>query len=280
MSVSNQFIIQNFEYEPCSDKSPKEYYTKINLLALQHAMEDLGTLNALKLWLYLSKNKSGYKHLELSSKDCVNNWGLGSSQFGKARDTLIEKGYLVPTRTDKKTTWYNFIQNPDSGLRDAELDDEELLAEIGKILDDEIPETGKSLQVSNPETGKVSHNKNPETGKSTQKQREYKVLENPETGKSSIIENPETGNLSPETGLIKPEIIEERLQYYIDNIIIDNIDEWKECRGYTLKYAIDNLNCQVVAEDKEWYYVITGNNRKIRFDRSQNSQYMNYGNMF
>lgn len=280
MSVSNQFIIQNFEYEPCSDKSPKEYYTKINLLALQHAMEDLGALNALKLWLYLSKNKSGYKHLELSSKDCVNNWGLGSSQFGKARDTLIEKGYLVPIRTDKKTTWYNFIQNPDSGLRDAELDDEELLAEIGKILDDEIPETGKSLQVSNPETGKLSHNEIPETGNLKQKRREYKVIENPETGKSSIDKIPETGNLNPETELISPEIIEERLQYYIDNIIIDNINEWEECRGYTLKYAIDNLNCQVVAEDDLWYYVITGNGSKVKFDKKSNKQYMDYANMF
>ena len=269
MSVSNQYIIQNFEYEPCSDKNSKEYYAKINLLALQHAMDDLGTLNALKLWLYLSKNKVGYKHLELSSKDCTNNWGLGSSQFSKARDTLIDKGYLVPIRTDKKTTWYNFIQNPDSGLRDAELDDEELLTEIGNLLDDE-----------NPETGNLSHNKNPETGKSTQKQREYKVLENPETGKLNIVENPETGNLSPETGLIKPEIIEERLQYYIDNIIIDNIDEWKECREYTLGYACTNLGCQVIAEDDEWYYVITGNNSKIRFDKSQNSQYMSYENMF
>ena len=258
MSVSNQFIIQNFEYEPCSDKDQKEYYAKINLLALQHAMEDLGSLNALKLWLYLSKNKLGYKHLELSSKDCTNNWGLGSSQFGKARETLIDKGYLVPVRTDKKTTWYNFIQNPESGLRNEGLDDEELLTEIGKILDDEIPETGKLKQ----------------------KQHEYKVLENPETGKLSIDENPETGILSPETGLIKPEIIEERLQYYIDNIIIDNINEWRECGEYTLKYAIDNLNCQIAAEDDMWYYVITGNGSKVKFDKKLNKQYMDYSNMF
>lgn len=266
MSVSNQFIIQNFNYEPCNEK---EHYAKINLKALQHAMEDLGTLNALKLWLYFSKNMVGFTHLELSSKDCCENWGMGSSQFSKARETLVEKGYLVPYKQDKKTTWYNFIQNPDSVDEDEECEDEELLTEIGKLLDDEIPETGK-----------LTHNKNPETGKLKEKQREYKVLENPDSGKLSIVENPETGKLSTETGLINPEIIEERLQYYIDNIIIDNIDEWVECRGYTLGYARDNLGCQVVAEDDLWYYVITGNNSKIKFDKNQNKQYMSYENIF
>lgn len=239
MSVPNQMIIQEFNYEPCSDKDSTEYYAKVNLLALQHAMQDLGSLNALKLWLYLSKNKQGFSHLELSSADCVNNWGMGKSQWKDAKQTLVDRGYLVPMKQDKKTGWYNFIQNPDSGLR-VQSEIGEVLPEIGFLFDDEIPETGKNI----------------------------------------IVQIPETGILNTKSGLINPEIVGERLQYYIDNIIIDNIDEWKECRGYTLKYATENLNCQVVAEDDQWYYVITGNNCKIRFDKSKNSQYMDYANLF
>lgn len=261
MSVPNQMIIQEFNYEPCNEK---DYYAKINLEALQHAMQDLPSLNTLKLWLYLSKNKVGFSHLELSSADCINNWGLGKSQWKETKMVLIDRGYLVPLKVDKKTGWYKFIQNPDSG----------------KNTDDEIPETELLIFDDIPETGNLSDNKIPETEQKFRKPEKYKVIENPETGKSSIDKIPETGKLNPETELISPEIIEERLQYYIDNIIIDNIDEWEECRGYTLKYAIDTLNCQIVAEDEKWYYVITGNNRKIRFDRSQNSQYMNYANMF
>ena len=231
MSVPNQMIIQEFNYEPC-DKD--NIYAVINIEALRHAMQDFSNLNGLKLWLYLSKNAKGYKHLELSSSECVNNWGLGSSQFKATKESLIEKGYLVPLRQEKKTGWYAFVQNP----------------ETGKIADNKIPETGIVIIDENPETGK------------------FKPNEIPETGKSSMI-----------TGLINPEIIEERLQYYRDNIIIENTNEWEICGEYTLKFALDN-GSSLIAEDDEWIYVITGTGKKVKFDREKNKQYVNYGELF
>ena len=247
MSVSNQMIIQEFNYEPCNENN---YYAKINLEALQHAMKDLTTLNSLRLWLYLSKNKSNFKHLELSSKDCTEKWGLGSSQFKDAKNALISKGYLVPYKTEKKTTWYNFIQNPDSVGKSDECDDEENAPDIGFLLDDEIPVS-------------VEKAENPETGF------DNKI---PETGKSSIDKIPETGFRIPENEQNSPEIIEERLQYNTidnNNIEITNKDEWLECRGYTLDDALTNLGGQKVFEDESWVYVLANKVKsKIKFKKN------------
>lgn len=251
MSVPNQMIIQEFNYEPCNEK---DLYAKINLEALQHAMKDLPSLNALKLWLYLSKNKVGFGHLELSSADCINNWGLGKSQWKETKLVLIDRGYLVPLKVDKKTGWYKFIQNPDSG----------------KNTDDEIPETELLIFDDIPETGNLTDNKNPETGQKFRKPEKYKVIESPETGKSSIDKIPETGNLKPETELISPEIIEERLQYNIDNNINDitfNETEWEECRGYTLDMALSMYGGIKVYEDEMWIYVLANGKNKIKFKK-------------
>lgn len=256
MSVPNQMIIQEFNYEPC-DKD--NIYAVINIEALRHAMQDFSNLNGLKLWLYLSKNAKGYKHLELSSAECVNNWGMGSSQFKATKESLIEKGYLVPLRQEKKTGWYAFIQNP----------------ETGKIADNENPETGIVIIDENPETGKLNDDKIPETGILVK----TRGVKNPETGKFKPNEIPETGKSSMITGLINPEIIEERLQYYRDNIIIENTNEWEICGEYTLKFALDN-GSSLVAEDDEWIYVITRAGKKVKFNREQNKQYVNYGELF
>lgn len=130
MSVPNQMIIQEFNYAPC-DKN--NFYATINLEALQHAMTDLTTLNSLKLWLYLSKNSKTFTHLELSSADCIKNWGMGRSQWKESKEALVAKGYLVPNA--QAPGWYDFIQNPETG--------QEALSKN--------PETG--FYVSFPETG-------------------------------------------------------------------------------------------------------------------------------
>ena len=90
MSVPNQLVIQEFNYEPC-DKS--NFYATINLEAMKYAIQTFSAINSLRLWMYLSKNNKGFKHLELSSKDCIS-WGLGKTQFSKAKDDLIAKGFL------------------------------------------------------------------------------------------------------------------------------------------------------------------------------------------
>ena len=247
MSVSNQMIIQNFNYEPCSNKDEKEYYAKINLMALQHAMKDLTSLNALRLWLYLSKNKENFKHLELSSKDCTANWGLGSSQFKDAKNALIDKGYLVPYKIEKKTTWYDFIQNPDSVIDSEECDEEELVPDIGILLDDEIPDS-------------VEKAENPDSGFDN---------EIPETGKLSIDKIPETEIRKPENEQNSPEIIEEILQYNTiynnNNTTTFDDNEWPECRDHSLNEVLNSLGGKVIGENDNWTYVVVINdNKEIR----------------
>lgn len=107
MSVPNQKIIENFNYEP-TDK--EHLYAVINIDAMQKMMCDGLTLNAIKLWLFLSKNREGFRHLELSSSNCCNQWGIGKSQFGQAFESLVKKGYLVPV--GEGSNLYNFIQCP------------------------------------------------------------------------------------------------------------------------------------------------------------------------
>jgi hypothetical protein len=70
------------------------------------------------------------------------------------------------------------------------------------------------------------------------------------------------------------------LVYLVSGVELGELSDWRECGGYTLKYALDNLGCQVVAEDNSWYYVITNNNSKVKFDKNENKQYMNYDNIF
>ena len=65
----------------------------------------------------------------------------------KCKLVLVDRGYLLPLKVDKKTGWYKFIQNPDSG----------------KNTDDEIPETELLIFDDIPETGNLSDNKIPET---------------------------------------------------------------------------------------------------------------------
>ena len=70
------------------------------------------------------------------------------------------------------------------------------------------------------------------------------------------------------------------LVYLVPGMELGEVSDWRECGGYTLRYALDSLGCQVVAEDDLWYYVITGNNSKVKFDKNKNKQYMSYDNIF
>ena len=228
MSVPNQIIIEEFVYEPCNHLNKDEYYAKINIKALQHALQDLPTVNALRLWLYLSKNKDGFKHLELSSTECVMNWGLGKSQWTQAKQTLADRGYLVPMKEDGKTNKYRFIQNPESG------------EETGIEVVEDFPETGK--EVRNPETGNMN--------------------EIPDSGKNAVVEIPDSGNNSTISGLNSPEIVGEILQY---NIYNNNIDNIMECTSCSLEYAMKELGCQIVGQVDGWVVVKTRTGKEIKF---------------
>jgi hypothetical protein len=81
-------------------------YAKMNLEALQGACEDLNGI-ALKLYLYLAKNREDFK-LALSPT-AARSWGIKKDSYYKAKDELIEKGYLV----DKGNSVYEFWDAPE-----------------------------------------------------------------------------------------------------------------------------------------------------------------------
>ena len=70
----------------------------INVGVLEKAMSNLDGV-ALKLWLYLVKNQSGFE-FGLSNKACES-FGITKSSYYRAIDKLIEDGYLVPVGEDK-----------------------------------------------------------------------------------------------------------------------------------------------------------------------------------
>lgn len=106
MSVPNQKIIQNFNYEPCDNE---HYYAKINLKALEYVSQDNLTPNAFRLWIYLSKNRPDFTRLELSRQECMN-WGVGRTQYAQAFSLLESKGYLV--KRNEGSNIYDFYQLP------------------------------------------------------------------------------------------------------------------------------------------------------------------------
>lgn len=67
-------------------------YAKINIKAMQKAMQELNSMGELKLWLYFAKNQNGYI-FDLSCADC-GEYGLTIDTYHTAVKKLISKGYL------------------------------------------------------------------------------------------------------------------------------------------------------------------------------------------
>lgn len=90
------------------DRLPRDAdhpYTRQSLEALQKAMVDLKG-ESFKLWLYLSKNKDG-EEWGLGPKACEA-WGIKKDSYYKAKDLLVEKGYL----REIKENCYEFYEIP------------------------------------------------------------------------------------------------------------------------------------------------------------------------
>lgn len=109
---ANQFTIVSGERLP---RDGEHLYTRQSLEAIQRAMVDLKG-ETFKLWLYLSKNKDG-EEWGLSPKACEA-WGIKKDSYYKARDMLIEKGYLVEIGKDK----YRFDEVPTENENETEIE--------------------------------------------------------------------------------------------------------------------------------------------------------------
>ena len=70
----------------------KKMYARFDMPTLREAMLNIRDCGALKLWLYLAKNKDCF-HVNLSCIDC-GNWGIKPDSYHRAVKKLIEKGYL------------------------------------------------------------------------------------------------------------------------------------------------------------------------------------------
>ena len=103
VTYANQFII-TFGSQPKTDATHP--YHKINVDAMQNAMNDLTKIGSMKLWMYLVAH-SDMDSLALSQKACEE-WGIKKDSYQSAKKELIDKGYLVTVGKDK----YEFKQIP------------------------------------------------------------------------------------------------------------------------------------------------------------------------
>jgi hypothetical protein len=106
-TVANQRVITT-KKEPCSKKSTTQYYTAINLKALELAMKTLSP-NAFKMWVYLGKNKDNYT-FALSKVDTLKWCGFSKGTYSKAFEELEENGFLVKTKDG--SNHYDFYELP------------------------------------------------------------------------------------------------------------------------------------------------------------------------
>lgn len=92
--------------ELTNDEDVKNYYAKINLIALKNAMHSL-TPKAFELWIYLAKNQD--RHTFYLSKVDFLNWGnVKAKSYYNAFDELVACDYLIPFDNNK----YNFYEMP------------------------------------------------------------------------------------------------------------------------------------------------------------------------
>lgn len=90
---------------PRLPRDAEHEYTKQSIEALQRAMVELKG-ETFKLWMYLSKNKDGVEW-DLGPKACEA-WGIKKDSYYKAKDILVEKGYLVQIEENR----YEFCEIP------------------------------------------------------------------------------------------------------------------------------------------------------------------------
>jgi hypothetical protein len=90
MAVANQWLIDIY--------TPKvkdgEKFLMIKTADLVEAMKRLNP-SELKLYVYLANIKDGYRGWELSSKAVTKMFSFSDKTYDRARDGLVNKGYLV-----------------------------------------------------------------------------------------------------------------------------------------------------------------------------------------
>lgn len=105
MSVPNQKVIA-VNKQPCDEIN---IYVKMNVEAIDLALQNLKQGSVLKVWMYFAKNQNGYK-FELSSKHVMAYCNITEKTYREAIKTLIEKRYLIPR--GEGSNHYDFYEIP------------------------------------------------------------------------------------------------------------------------------------------------------------------------
>ena len=97
--MANEPIKVTYVERPLMDKDNP--YLMLNVAVTEEAFSNLSG-NGFKLWFYLAKNNKDLKSWVLYRSVFTKVAGVSPNTFGKARDELIEKGYLIDVYGDKK----------------------------------------------------------------------------------------------------------------------------------------------------------------------------------
>lgn len=98
-----------------NDRNPENYWVTYNVAADRKAMKELGAYGY-ALYSYIRGNQANYT-FALSRADFCEITGLSKNTYLKARDLLIEKGYLV--KSADNSNLYTFYEDAD---RKGEID--------------------------------------------------------------------------------------------------------------------------------------------------------------
>lgn len=103
-TVPNQRIIKTNKAKCNSDN----LYSPINIDAMSLMLRTLSGAGAIKLWLYLGKNKDQYE-FALSRSEAMAFTGMSINTYTAAFDQLVRAGYLVKGESEN---YYNFFEFP------------------------------------------------------------------------------------------------------------------------------------------------------------------------
>lgn len=101
--------------EPTNKQSVENYYTAINLLALENASSKLRSKAGFKLWVYIAKNQNRFK-FAMSSLDFCQWSGYAIKAYRSAFNELVDKGFLVEERKNE----YVFYEYPNEHKEENE----------------------------------------------------------------------------------------------------------------------------------------------------------------
>lgn len=104
-TVPNQRVIASINKDMCDKQHP---YSTDSILSIMSILQNLNTVGALKLYLYINKNAESFAPFALSRKDFCDIAGVSEPTYKSAFKELVEKRYLI----QKNGNEYDFYNIP------------------------------------------------------------------------------------------------------------------------------------------------------------------------